>query len=136
MVEKWCFFLKYADETSNEDLEKIIGQDIIIKKAYDVLEQFNWTEPELIAYEQELKRIWDNQAAEDYKQERLQEIREQEQKLEDLQKKIDHTKAALIAEGKAEGKAELIQMMLNNGNSVNDIAKVTGLSIDEIQKLI
>ena len=38
--------------------------------------------------------------------------------------------------GKAEGKAELIQMMLNNGNSINDIAKVTGLSIDEIQKLI
>jgi hypothetical protein len=27
-------------------------------------------------------------------------------------------------------------MMLNTGNSVNDIAKVTGLSVDEIQKLI
>ena len=38
--------------------------------------------------------------------------------------------------GKAEGKAELIQMMLNTGNSVNDIAKVTGLSVDEIEKLI
>ena len=38
--------------------------------------------------------------------------------------------------GKAEGKAELIQMMLNTGNSVDDIAKVTGLSVDEIQKLI
>ena len=38
--------------------------------------------------------------------------------------------------GKTEGKAELIQMMLNTGNSVNDIAKVTGLSVDEIQKLI
>jgi predicted transposase/invertase (TIGR01784 family) len=40
------------------------------------------------------------------------------------------------SEGKAEGKAELIQMMLNTGNSVNDIAKVTGLSVDEIEKLI
>ena len=38
--------------------------------------------------------------------------------------------------GKAEGKAELIQMMLNKGNSVNDIAQATGLSVDEIQKLI
>ena len=38
--------------------------------------------------------------------------------------------------GKTEGKAELIQMMLNTGNSVNDIAKVTGLSVDEIEKLI
>jgi hypothetical protein len=33
-------------------------------------------------------------------------------------------------------KLELIQMMLNKGNSVNDIAQVTGLSVDEIQKLI
>ncbi len=41
-----------------------------------------------------------------------------------------------IAEGETKGKAELIQMMLNTGNSVNDIAKVTGLSVDEIQKLI
>ena len=38
--------------------------------------------------------------------------------------------------GEIKGKAELIQMMLNTGNSVNDIAKVTGLSVDEIQKLI
>ena len=40
------------------------------------------------------------------------------------------------ARGEARGKAELIQMMLNNGSSVNDIAKVTGLSLDEIQKLL
>ena len=45
-------------------------------------------------------------------------------------------KAEGIAEGETKGKAELIQMMLNTGNSVNDIAKVTGLSVDEIQKLI
>jgi predicted transposase/invertase (TIGR01784 family) len=38
--------------------------------------------------------------------------------------------------GEARGKAELIQMMLNNGSSVNDIAKVTGLSVNEIQKLL
>ena len=61
----------------------------------------------------------DNQAAEDYKIKQM--------KLQVIEAEI---------KGKAEGKAELIQMMLNTGNSVNDIAKVTGLSVDEIQKLI
>ncbi|BAG39608.1 hypothetical protein OTT_0150 [Orientia tsutsugamushi str. Ikeda] len=46
---------------------KIIGEDLIIKRAYEALDQFNWSEDELITYEQELKRIWDNKAVEDYK---------------------------------------------------------------------
>ena len=32
--EKWAYFFKYADETKEEDLEKIVGQDKIIKRAY------------------------------------------------------------------------------------------------------
>ena len=37
-------------------------------------------------------------------------------------------------EGKEEGKEELIKMMLNTGNSVDIIAKVTGLPIEKLQK--
>ncbi|NSM56917.1 Rpn family recombination-promoting nuclease/putative transposase, partial [Wolbachia endosymbiont of Atemnus politus] len=53
IVEKWVYFFKYADETSEEELERIIGSDIIIKKAYEELNRFNWSEKEFIAYEQE-----------------------------------------------------------------------------------
>ena len=52
--------------TSEEDLKKLIGSDLVINQAYEALNQFNWTEQELIAYEQELKRIRDNRAAENY----------------------------------------------------------------------
>ncbi|GFQ96512.1 uncharacterized protein TNCT_288561 [Trichonephila clavata] len=62
IVEKWVYFFKYADETSEEELEKIIGSDLIIKKAYEELNRFNWSEKEFIAYEQEIKRILDEQA--------------------------------------------------------------------------
>lgn len=66
IVEKWSFFFKHADETSEEDLQKLIGSDLVIQRAYDELKQFNWTESELIAYEQEIKRIRDNVAALEY----------------------------------------------------------------------
>ena len=66
IIEKWCYFFKYAANTSEEDLKKLIGSDLVINQAYEALNQFNWTEQELIAYEQELKRIRDNRAAEDY----------------------------------------------------------------------
>jgi predicted transposase/invertase (TIGR01784 family) len=66
IVEKWCYFFKHAKETSEEDLKKLIGSDLVIEKAYDALNQFNWSEIELIAYEEELKRIRDNIAALDY----------------------------------------------------------------------
>jgi hypothetical protein len=64
----WCVFFKHADEMNDADLEKLIADgDIIIKEAYVALDRFNWTEQELMAYEQELKRIWDNAAVEEAK---------------------------------------------------------------------
>ncbi|WP_342272392.1 Rpn family recombination-promoting nuclease/putative transposase [Candidatus Tisiphia endosymbiont of Parasteatoda lunata] len=112
IIEKWCYFFKHADETSESDLRKIIGSDQVIERAYEELNQFNWTEKELLTYEQETKRIMDNKAAEDYL--------------------IETAKA----EGKAEGKAELVKILLQNGNSVESIAKMTGMSIKEIKELL
>ena len=103
ILDKWCFFFKYADETSESDMTKIIGSDLVIERAYEALNQFNWSEAELNTYEKEIKRIMDNRAAEDYL--------------------ID------------KGKSELIKMMLSQGNSVEGIAKLTGLSEDIVEEL-
>ena len=35
IIEKWCYFFKNANETSESDLEKIIGSDSVIKRAYE-----------------------------------------------------------------------------------------------------
>lgn len=107
IVEKWCYFFKHADETSEADLRKIIGSDLVMERVYEELNQFNWTEEELLAYEQETKRIMDNRAAEEY----------------------------LIKTSKAEGKAELVRLMIKNGSSIEEIARMTKLSITEINEL-
>nr|WP_253302977.1 hypothetical protein [Wolbachia endosymbiont of Phyllotreta cruciferae] len=98
---------QYADETSEEELEKIIGSDVIIKKAYEELNRFNWSEKEFIAYEQEIKRIRDERAV-------------LEQKLDDAKK---------------EGKIEIAKTMLANNVDVTTIVKFTGLSMSEIKEL-
>ncbi|WP_447933106.1 Rpn family recombination-promoting nuclease/putative transposase [Wolbachia endosymbiont of Dactylopius coccus] len=135
IVEKWIYFFKYADETSEEELEKIIGSDLIIKKAYEELNRFNWSEKEFIAYEQEIKRILDEQAV-------------LAQKLDDATAKgiqIGHEK------GKKEGREEGIQIgeekgekqakiavaknLLKAGVSIDLIAESTGLPQAEIKQL-
>ena len=69
MIEKWCYFFKNVPESPYEDIHQLICQESTIKKAFYVLDQYNWTEQELLSYEKEEKRIKDNQAVEEYKSE-------------------------------------------------------------------
>jgi predicted transposase/invertase (TIGR01784 family) len=48
ITEKWCYFFKHAKETSEKDLERLVGQDIIMRKAYEEMNRFNWNETELL----------------------------------------------------------------------------------------
>jgi len=123
IVEKWVYFFKYADETSEEGLEKIIGSDLIIKKAYEELNRFNWSEKEFIAYEQEIKRILDEQAV-------------LAQKLDDATEKgilIGHEKGR--EEGEKQAKLAVAKNLLKAGVSVDLIAESTGLPQAEIKQL-
>ncbi|WP_353282155.1 Rpn family recombination-promoting nuclease/putative transposase [Wolbachia endosymbiont (group A) of Aleiodes leptofemur] len=126
IVEKWVYFFRYADETSEEELEKIIGSDVIIKKAYEELNRFNWSEKEFIAYEQEIKRILDEQAVLAQKLDDATEKGREEGKEEGIQ--IGHEK------GRKAEKIEVAKNSLKVGVSIDVIAQITGLSIDEIQK--
>jgi predicted transposase/invertase (TIGR01784 family) len=112
IIEKWCYFFKNANKTSEADLRKLIGSDLVIERAYEELNQFNWTEAELLTYEQETKRIMDNQAAEEYM---LKQAK---------------------SEGKAERNIEIAKKMLSQNIDINIISSVTNLSIAEIEKLV
>ncbi|WP_341750116.1 Rpn family recombination-promoting nuclease/putative transposase [Candidatus Tisiphia endosymbiont of Sialis lutaria] len=115
IIEKWCYFFKHANETSESDLRKIIGSDQVIERAYEELNQFNWTEEELLTYEQETKRIMDNKASEDYL--------------------IKTAKAEGKAEGKAEEKISVAKKMLAKGSDPAFISIITGLDEDYILSL-
>jgi predicted transposase/invertase (TIGR01784 family) len=107
IVEKWCYFFKNAAKTSEEDLKRLIGSDLVIEQAYDALSQFNWSEKELVAYDQEIKRIRDNIAALDYQYDK------------GIEKGIEKTAINMLKQ--------------NLDNSL--ISSVTGLSSDAILKL-
>ena len=123
IVEKWCYFFKYASNTSEEDLQRLIGSDLVIQQAYEALNQFNWNEQELIAYEQEIKRIRDNRAAFDYQYDKG--------KAEGIDLGMEKGKV----EGKAERDIEIAKNMLSKNYPLSDISAMTGLSIDEIKHL-
>jgi predicted transposase/invertase (TIGR01784 family) len=110
IVEKWCYFFKYASSTKEADLRKIVGKDQAIERAYEELNQFNWAEEELMVYEAETKRIMDNQAADDYTFN------------QGIEKGIE-TKAIDIA-----------RSMLKKGFEIKVIEELTGLSKEAIEK--
>ncbi|WP_264706120.1 Rpn family recombination-promoting nuclease/putative transposase [Wolbachia endosymbiont (group A) of Ancistrocerus nigricornis] len=111
VVDRWLFFFKYADETTDEDLRKIAEKSPIIKLAYDELDKFHWNEKDLIAYE-----------------ERIMDLRKEEAILE---YRLDLAKE----EGRKEREIEVAKNLLKAGVSFNIIAQTNGLSMSEIKEL-
>ena len=107
MIDKWAYFFKHARETSIEDLPNIIGQDMIIQRAYEELICFNWNEEELNTYEAVIKNQMDYEAG--------------------LDQKYD--------EGIAKGIEQIAISMLKKGLEPKFISEITKLSIKEITKL-
>jgi predicted transposase/invertase (TIGR01784 family) len=50
-TEKWVYFFKNAPETSEDELQKLIGTDSIIEKAYQELNALRWNQAELLTYD-------------------------------------------------------------------------------------
>jgi predicted transposase/invertase (TIGR01784 family) len=126
LEDKWYYFLKNAPETTEEDLEQLTKKDAAIKDAYKALDRFGWSDSELLAYDQEVKRVMDNAAVE--------------------RQQIKDAKAAGVAEGIAEeaarGEAKLkaqqletAKTLLKSGVDMKTTANATGLTEEVIKKL-
>ncbi len=115
--DKWCYFLKHADDP--EDMDELIrNSDEVIKKAYDELKTHNWSNKELIAYEASEKSSRDAKARESYVREEAREEGKREGRME----------------GRMEEKQIIATNMLKQGMDVETISKVTGLSIESIKQ--
>jgi len=115
MIQKWAYFFKHAEETSQEDLNKIIGKDPIIKKAYEELDHFYWDEKELQDYEAATKKAMDYEAA--------------------MDQKYDEGKTEGVFEGEIKKAKAIAIKMLQKGKSLEEISEFTGLSEAEIKQL-
>jgi predicted transposase/invertase (TIGR01784 family) len=100
MSDKWIYFFKHAEETSEKDVHKLIGHDQIIERAFDELNRFSWNEQELLTYDQAEKYEGAYRAS--------------------MAQKFD--------EGIAEGMNRVAKNMLIKGLDIEMIVQLTGLS--------
>ena len=125
-TEKWCYFFKHAEETSPEELKKLIENDEILERVYHELDRFYWTPQELQDYEQAEKAK--NDYISSLTQSRLEGI--------------VIGKEEGIAIGKAEERAkaeqgikEMARNLLRQGVPISIIQLATQLSKEEIESL-
>ena len=122
LTEKWAYFFKHAQYSSIEEMDHLIGQDAIIKRAFQAIDQASWSEEEIRSYDHLIKVRLDNLAVE-------------QQKLEDAEAKGEAKgRAEGEAKGKAEGKLEIAKMMIAKGFDEKSILEITGLTIEEVKK--
>ncbi|MEM7361601.1 MAG: Rpn family recombination-promoting nuclease/putative transposase [Bacteroidota bacterium] len=94
LEEKFYYFLHHGSTIDEGSLRTLIGQDVVIKNAFKALERYAWTDDELCRYEQELKRVRDNQACLSFAQD------------QGVQKGIAEGRREGIAEGEERGRKE------------------------------
>lgn len=116
MIDKWAYFFKRAEETSEKDLPKLIEHDEVMERAYEELNRFSWNERELLTYDQAEKYEWAYNAS--------------------MDQKYDEGHEKGLEKGKIEGKIEVAKKLLANGMEVEIVASITALSIQEIRSLL
>jgi predicted transposase/invertase (TIGR01784 family) len=135
MVDKWCYFFKNAEKTSDEELHKIIGQDPIIERAYHELDRFGWTDEELHTYDQAEKHAGALLAALEQK---FDEGKTEGEKIGiEKGEKIGIEKGERIGIEKGEKKNQILtaKKCLAMNVDIKLIQEITGLSKKEIEKL-
>jgi len=127
--EKWVYFIKHANEL--DAIPKELATTIEFEEAFELLKSGNLSEAELAIYDKAL----------DSRRVELDALATAEAKgiAEGKAEGIAEGKAEGIAEGKAEGerqaKRQLAKNLLAEKMSVDLVAKLTGLSVEEIKKL-
>lgn len=108
-LDKWIYFLKNAP--SFEAVPKTLGQNKEVQDAFTILAQHNWSTQELEAYE-----VY------------IDAIRSHESQMKTAMKDA-------FKDGKLEVTIEIARKLLASGMKIENVAQMTGLSIDDIKKL-
>ena len=136
VIEKWCYFFKYGEQATEKQVAAIAKNDPMIAKAYEALNQFNWSEQEMRAYDQETKRVMDNIAVEDYIKDHAWREGMQKGMQKGIEKGIEEGMTKGIAQGKQQEKLHIAKSMLFQLHlDPKIVSQVTGLSLEELQQL-
>ncbi len=109
--EKWMYFFKHAEDTSEKDLERLVKHAPIMERAYEELDRLHWNEEELLTYDQ----------AEKY----------EGAYIASMAQKYDEG----MEKGMEKGVEKVAKAMLEKGIEGETISSVTGLSLEKIKEL-
>ena len=118
-LDYWCYYLKHAAETKPADYDRLIANSPIIKRAYQALDQYYWSEAELNTYQQWVKAERDSKGIE-------------RQKLLDAEAKGMEKG---IEKGIEKRNIEIAKSMLKKGLDLALICEMTGLSQAQIKQV-
>ena len=129
------FFLKHA-----EDLRKVPAEfeNIpVMQTAFDILEQGNWTDKELARYESIVKQLRNEASERETEKQMINDARNAMLAEVAIAKSEIETEKAIIKEQKTalekQYKTFITSLLTQNIMSIEDIAKLTGLTVREIQ---
>ena len=140
-MDKWIYFLKYADDL--QIIPKKLSEPKEITEAFEVVEQYNWTKDELEFYESwEMRRASEIDARETAVKKAVKEavkkaVKVAVKKVVKKAEKQGEERGIKIGreEGRKAEKLEIAKKMLPSGLSLENIAQFTGLPKEEIEKL-
>lgn len=152
MVEKWAYFFKNAETTSEKDVPKIFGNDTAFGKAYEELNRFEWNEAELRGYDHIFMSDWKHEgikaAAQDAgmaeglaqgmaegMQQGMAEGMEKgmaEGMTEGLKQGITEGLRQGMEKGREEVRLEMAKSLFEQGVSMDIITKATALTSEKI----
>ena len=131
-LDRWLYILK---NMSSMDKIPVYLRKPIFEKLFNIAEYSNLTKEDRMLYDSSLKRKWDNKNVLDYA---IKEGRAEGKLQGELEGRIEGKIEGRI-EGRivgiTEGKLEVAAEMKREGMLIAQIAKLTKLSIEEIEKL-
>jgi predicted transposase/invertase (TIGR01784 family) len=114
--DRWLYFFKHTDEPENMDkLTK--NSEEAIKKAYEELAAYNWTNEELLNYEA-LEKV-------------RRDILSRESLITSRAEEAGRLRG--LREGEQEARRAIVKSMFARGKSIAEIIELTGLSRDDIE---
>ena len=123
-LDRWVTFLTKANQLSKSAIPSELASEPGISKAISVLDTINLNDDERARYEDQLKWLRDEESII-----RTAQIRGEE-------RGVARGRIEGKAEGKAEAEATMVRKMHRSDVSIDQIALFTGLTIEQIRKII
>jgi len=136
LLDKWIYFIKNA--SSLEMVPKEFTGNSALEQAFDSAQMYNWNREEMDVYDYMHLKAWDEINAIDTAVKKAEKRAKQEGLEQGLEQGLElgiEQEQRLSKKQRAQDKIEIAKNAISQGLEIQTIAAITGLSIEEIEKL-